>query len=162
MTSIQRRPWLATRGPQTIPLRSRTLGTLSCRWTSQASGQKCWLDRFCLGLFSGLCDSWVFTSAILNMFQLCWEILRVFHLQPELGILRDIIEEALSPHLDVELGKRWSRGCAAMWLPKDMHLGDSGKMREKIKDHPSESSSSWPILENQGAILLKIPWNAVR
>ena len=30
---------------------------------------------------------------------------------PELGILRDIIGEALSPHLDVELGKRWSRGC---------------------------------------------------
>ena len=28
----------------------------------------------------------------------------------ELGILRDIIGEALSPHLDVELGKRWSRG----------------------------------------------------
>ena len=54
-------------------------------------------------------------------------------------------------------GKILSGLHAVMWLPKDMHLGDSGKMREKIKDHPSESSSSWPILENQGAILLKIP-----
>ena len=36
-------------------------------------------------------------------------------------------------------------------------LRNRGKMREKMEDLPMESSSSWPILENQGAILLKIP-----
>ena len=54
------------------------------------------------------------------MFLLCWEILKKsLESTAELGLLRDIIGDTSSPHLDLELGKRWSRGCASVWFPKE-------------------------------------------
>ena len=64
MTCVKRRPSMGNQGTTNHPLRINTLGTLNYKWTSHAYGPECWLDKFFLGLFFRLCDSWVFSLVI--------------------------------------------------------------------------------------------------
>lgn len=64
MTCVKRRPSMGNQGTTNHPLRISTLGTLNYKWTSHAYGPECWLDKWLLGLFFGLCDSWVFSLVI--------------------------------------------------------------------------------------------------